>query len=104
MISYGCSITINKNSVHGDKSAISPGGVRLGSAALTSRGFGEADFVKATGLLHQAVQLGLEIQAAAGGKLLKDFVQACEGNPKIAALRDEVEAFASAFPMPGRNH
>lgn len=96
-------ITINKNSVHGDKSAMSPGGVRLGSAALTSRGLGEAEFVKVAQFLHQAVQLGLEIQAASGGKLLKDFVKATEGNEKIAALREEVQAFASAFPMPGRD-
>jgi len=34
-----CHITLNKNSVHGDKSAFSPGGVRIGTPALTSRGF-----------------------------------------------------------------
>ena len=30
-------ITLNKNSVPGDKSALVPGGVRLGAPALTSR-------------------------------------------------------------------
>ena len=33
------SITLNKNCVPGDVSAISPGGVRLGTCALTTRGF-----------------------------------------------------------------
>lgn len=39
-------IACNKNTVPGDKSALVPGGVRLGSPALTSRGFVEADFDK----------------------------------------------------------
>jgi len=38
------SISVNKNTVPGDVSALSPGGVRLGTAALTSRHFKEADF------------------------------------------------------------
>ena len=32
---------------------------------------------------------------------LKDFIAALEGNAEVAALRADVEAFASAFPMPG---
>ena len=35
-------ITLNKNSVAGDKSALVPGGVRIGTPALTTRGFVEA--------------------------------------------------------------
>jgi glycine hydroxymethyltransferase len=38
------SMTLNKNSVFGDKSALTPGGVRVGAPALTSRGFKETDF------------------------------------------------------------
>ena len=38
-------ISLNKNSVPGDKSAVVPGGVRIGSPALTTRGFVESDFV-----------------------------------------------------------
>lgn len=39
-------IAANKNTVPGDKSALVPGGLRMGSPALTSRGFTEADFDK----------------------------------------------------------
>lgn len=95
-------ITLNKNAVFGDASAISPGGVRVGSPAMTSRGLDTADFETVAGFLHRAVQVALAVQAACGGKaLLKDFVVALEGNAEAAALRAEVEAFASAFPMPG---
>jgi glycine/serine hydroxymethyltransferase len=39
-----CHITLNKNAVFGDASALSPGGVRIGAPAMTSRGLLEADF------------------------------------------------------------
>ncbi len=39
-------IAANKNTVPGDKSALVPGGLRMGAPALTSRGFTEADFDK----------------------------------------------------------
>lgn len=38
------SISLNKNTCPGDKSAMTPGGLRLGAPALTSRGFVEKDF------------------------------------------------------------
>lgn len=34
----------NKNTVPGDRSALTPGGIRIGCPALTSRGFTEEDF------------------------------------------------------------
>ena len=43
-----CSIAINKNTVPGDKSALIPGGIRIGTPALTSRGFEEAHFDQAS--------------------------------------------------------
>ncbi|RUS34731.1 serine hydroxymethyltransferase [Jimgerdemannia flammicorona] len=94
-------ITVNKNSIHGDKSAVSPGGVRLGTAALTSRSFKEEDFVKVAEFLHRTVQIALDVQEKTSSKMLKDFVIALEGNQDIAQLRNEVEDFAKLFPMPG---
>lgn len=55
-------ISVNKNTVAGDKSALSPGGLRLGTAALTSRGFKAVDMVKVAEYLHRTVQLALQIQ------------------------------------------
>ena len=74
--------------------------MRLGTAALTSRSFKEADFVTIAGYLHRAVVIALAIQAKSG-KPLKDFVAALDKHPEIEALRHEVEAFAAQFPMPG---
>jgi len=36
-------ITLNKNTIIGDKSAVTPGGVRIGTPAVTTRGYMEAD-------------------------------------------------------------
>lgn len=37
-------ISLNRNSIHGDTSAALPGGVRLGTPAMTTRGLGVRDF------------------------------------------------------------
>ncbi|KAI7871904.1 serine hydroxymethyltransferase [Spinellus fusiger] len=94
-------ITINKNSIAGDKSAVTPGGVRLGASALTSRSFKENDMVKVAEFLHRAVQIALKVQDQCGSKMMKDFVNALEGNEEIAQLKTDVVKFARSFPMPG---
>jgi glycine hydroxymethyltransferase len=93
-------ITLNKNAVHGDSSALNPGGVRLGTPALTSREFKEADFEKVAEFLHRAVQLAIQLQNESG-KMLKDFIVAVEKNADVQHLKQEVHQFARSFPMPG---
>lgn len=95
-----CSITLNKNSIIGDRSAVTPGGVRVGAPALTTRGFVEADFVKVADFMHRAVEIAQDIQKTSGMRLT-DFVKGMQNNPAIEALKAEVEAFATSFPMPG---
>lgn len=46
-------ITLNKNAVVGDVSALAPGGVRIGAPAMTSRGLKESDFEAIADLLHE---------------------------------------------------
>ena len=48
-------VTLNKNSVPGDKSAMVPGGVRIGSPAMTTRGMVESDFVKVADFIDRCV-------------------------------------------------
>ena len=93
-------ITLNKNAVFGDASALAPGGCRIGAPAMTSRGLREKDFETIAAFLHRAVRIALDVQAT-HGKMLKDWKKGLEGNADVAALRAEVEAFAEAFEMPG---
>merc|ERR1711972_834405 len=96
-------IILNKNAVHGDVSAMSPGGVRIGAPAMTSRGLKEADFVKIGEFLLEALQFSIDLQASTGKKLV-DFLKGLdtpESTEKLAALKAKVEAFAGGFFMPG---
>lgn len=67
-----CHITLNKNAVVGDVSAMTPGGVRIGAPAMTSRGLKEADFEQIAEFLHEAMELCKDLQNT-HGRLLKDF-------------------------------
>ena len=61
-----CHITLNKNAVYGDSSALAPGGVRIGTPAMTSRGLAEADFIQVAEYLHRAVQICIKVQSEHG--------------------------------------
>lgn len=122
MVLETASITANKNSLPGDLSAINPGGVRLGTPALTTRGMIEDDFDQVANFLHRACEIAIEAQDIAGKVLkaqlasgeitrktekvlLKDFkkVICCDEDivSKIDVLRLNVEDFATPFYMPG---
>lgn len=94
------SITLNRNAVHGDSSALSPGGVRIGSPAMTTRGCTTEDFRTIALFLDRCCRIALKIQEEKGKKL-KDFEEAIPGHPDVLALREEVQAWASKFGYPG---
>ena len=95
-----CDITLNKNCVPGDRSAITPGGVRIGACALTTRNMVETDFIKIASILDKAIKLTISIQTNSGPKLT-DFIAALKDNREIEVLRADVNAMATSFPMPG---
>eukprot|EP00271_Cylindrocystis_brebissonii_P000131 TRINITY_DN1017_c0_g1_i1.p1 TRINITY_DN1017_c0_g1~~TRINITY_DN1017_c0_g1_i1.p1 ORF type:complete len:593 (-),score=111.00 TRINITY_DN1017_c0_g1_i1:683-2215(-) len=97
-------IAANKNTVPGDVSALVPGGVRMGTPALTSRGFTEADFEHVAELFHEAVLIAGKAKEASGPKL-KDFREFVASSAPlqedINALKEKVESFAKQFPTIG---
>uniref|UniRef100_A0A2N9FN88 Serine hydroxymethyltransferase n=1 Tax=Fagus sylvatica TaxID=28930 RepID=A0A2N9FN88_FAGSY len=97
-------IAANKNTVPGDVSAMVPGGIRMGTPALTSRGFIEEDFAKVADFFDAAVKLALKIKADTKGTKLKDFVATMQSDAiqsEIGKLRIEVEEYAKQFPTIG---
>lgn len=50
-------ITTNKNSLVGDKSAVNPGGVRLGTPSMTTRGMKEAEMEKIGEFLIKGISI-----------------------------------------------
>lgn len=97
------SIAGNKNTVPGDKSALNPSGIRLGTPALTTRGLVESDIDIVVDYIDRGFKLSKEIAAVSGPKLV-DFKTACHSEQfagAITTLRNEVETFATRFPLPG---
>merc|ERR1711998_454837 len=90
------SISLNRNAVHGDASALSPGGVRIGTPAMTTRGCGVEDFKKIAEFLDRCCQIALKVQKEKGKKL-KDFEEGLKDNPDIIALRKDVEEWTVGF-------
>lgn len=100
------SITLNKNSVPGDKSALVPGGIRIGSPAMTTRGLGENEFVSIADFIHEGVQITLDAKKLVSGSKLQDFMKfvTSPGFPlidRVVDLQTRVEALTTQFPIPG---
>lgn len=111
-------IATNKNTVPGDKSALIPGGIRLGTPALTSRytrnmhlcfdnfcrGLTEDDFVKVAEFFDRACVIATDIKGKTGSKL-KDFkavlANGSNGNKDLEDLCSDVTAFSRSFPTVG---
>jgi glycine hydroxymethyltransferase len=124
-------MTANKNSVPGDTSAINPGGVRLGTPALTTRGLDVRDFDVVAEFLHRGCTLAVRVQELAASNIqgrddegglrgvvvngkegvgsvkvsLREFEATLREDDalmmELNALKDDVEAFSSDFDMPG---
>merc|ERR1712039_809003 len=96
------SIVLNKNTIPGDKSAMNPNGLRVGTPAMTSRGLVEEDFVRVGEFIGEAVDIAAEVQKQSGPKLV-DFKKVLKESPpgRLLALKSEVENFATRFPTVG---
>lgn len=97
-------IACNKNSIPGDKSALTPYGIRIGVPAMTTRGFGEDDYKRVARYIVTAIDLCKKIQGELPkeNNKLKDFKAkvASEDVSEILELRKEISEWASSFPLP----
>ncbi|CCC68819.1 hypothetical protein NCAS_0B07350 [Naumovozyma castellii] len=100
-------IAANKNTIPGDKSALYPSGLRIGTPAMTTRGFGPAEFTKVAQYIDTAVKLaiGLKSQESQENKdhksHLKNFKELCEQDEQVQKLSAEVSEWVGQFPVPG---
>lgn len=85
-------ISLNKNSIYGDKSAVTPGGIRLGTPWMSSRGCQEEDFIMIANFLDRVINVALKIQESKG-KLLKDFIKEFDKNEDLQELKKDVQIF-----------
>lgn len=106
-------VASNKNTVPGDKSAMKPGGLRMGSPAMTTRGLQPEDFVRVADIVDRAVTITQSLDKTAreeseaksqknpgSVKAFLDFLG--DGNEvrDIVELRREVEEWIGTFGLP----
>lgn len=94
------SISLNRSTVHGDTSPLSPGGVRIGTPAMTTRGCTTEDFAAIADFLNRCCAIAVKVQGKTGRKL-KDFEAGLRQCTELKELKLEVEAWASKFGYPG---
>ena len=91
-------ISLNKNSVYGDTSALNPGGIRIGTSALTTRGLKEADFEKVGEILDKVIILCQNTQNISGKKIA-DFKEVLHSQyqNELDNLKQEVNNMMDMF-------
>ena len=97
-------LEINRKLTKGFKifSAITPGGVRIGTPAVTTRGMTEEHMGKIADYCVKAIVISKRAQERAGNKKLEDFMKFLAEDEEIPAIAAEVKAWAKQFPMPGQ--
>jgi glycine hydroxymethyltransferase len=100
-----CNIICNKNAVPGDTKPFVPGGIRLGSPFMTSRGLKESDFVQIAKFINSAIKEAVAINKKLLGEnktKLSEFKEYLEStsNPNLSQIAQEVTQFCRQFPMP----
>ena len=106
-------VASNKNTVPGDMSAMKPGGLRMGSPAMTTRGLLPDDFTRVAEIIDRAVTLTQQLDkqakedAESKGRKNPGSVKAFteflgDGNEinDIVELRREVEGWIGTFSLP----
>ncbi|KAK3634478.1 Cytochrome B translational activator protein cbs2 [Elasticomyces elasticus] len=109
-------VAANKNTVPGDKSAMKPGGLRMGTPAMTTRGLQASDFKRVADIVHRSVNItkmldGKAVEAAekSGRKnpksvnAFREYVKDGEECVEIMELRREVEDWVGTFALPWDN-
>lgn len=96
-----CNVSVNKNTIATDKSALNPSGIRLGSSAMTSRGFVEKDFKYVAKILNDICNLAIKIQQNSNTTKLVDFIKTSESySNDIHNIKYNVEKYCCKFPLP----
>lgn len=98
-------IAANKNTVPGDKSALFPSGLRVGTPAMTTRGFGPEEFTKCAEYFQKAVEISLKLKEQEQGKVAKEllasFKKLADESEDVKALGKDVAAWVGTYPVPG---
>ncbi|KAL3424651.1 serine hydroxymethyltransferase [Phlyctema vagabunda] len=106
-------VASNKNTVPGDLSALKPGGLRMGTPAMTTRGFQQDDFVRVADIVNRAVTITQRLDKTAreaseakgrknpgSVKAFLEFLGDGQTDREIVQLKSEVADWVSTYSLP----
>ena len=82
-----CNVSVNKNTIAGDTSALNPSGIRIGLPAMTTRGMVAADMEWVAGVIERALRYGSTIAQ----RSLESFRAECEWSKELEELKGAVK-------------
>lgn len=100
LVSNHTNVTVNKNTIAGDKSAMTPHGIRLGTPACTTRGYNEKHMDDVAEFLDRICKESLRLQNEFGKKI-SQFEQGVADSEVVKKISQDVEEFARQFDYPG---
>lgn len=97
-------ICLNRNCIVTDSSPLRPTALRLGTPALTTRGFRAADMAKTAEFIDRALKLATELSEEAKNEEgvcdAARFSRLMAADPRVACLKDGVVEFVTGFDIP----
>lgn len=103
-------IYLNKNCILSDSSPLRPSGIRIGTPALTTRGFGTDDFVKVSKFIDEVIKIAIDVAkqtVRSPGMRFLDydaFKVNIESDARLADIKQRIRDFMSGFKMPIFNY
>ncbi len=99
-------MTANKNTIPGEPSSpYYPSGLRLGTPALTTRGFKEKDMIKVadwiTRVIRHIEKDVLPKEQSERAAFIKTFKAKADQDPFLKSIGKEIKAYTKDFPIPG---
>jgi glycine hydroxymethyltransferase len=92
-------ISVNKNTIPGDVSALNPSGIRIGTPAITTRGLKENDMFYLADIINRVINIGAKIQNDHNPKMIKEFTQYFEQYTELGLIHDEISSWMVKFPF-----
>lgn len=92
-------ISVNKNTIPGDISALNPSGIRIGTPAITTRGLKEIDMMYLAKIINDVIEIGSQIQSEHNPKTIKEFTTLFEGYTKLNEIKMTVSHWMTQFPF-----
>lgn len=92
-------ISVNKNTIPGDSSALNPNGIRIGTPAITTRGLKENDMHHLAEIINRCIQTGIKIQKDHEPKTIKDFTCFFQEYEELKHIQNTICSWMIHFPF-----